>query len=242
MIDLEQFRSLPMFLQDQILNDTFDRFYGNLVAIDRDYGDISLQNLIAEERERAIAARMNSKPRSVPMYHTDGNSVVMDSNAKIKTYTGKDVADIFILACRENGFCYYPLRGKNWNQKNVRQLYLFVKGREAYSAYARFDIDEIVMSPFTIPMYNLLSDISPIVPIASVTQIALKISNVKTENLPSDFVSVASANTYWCLRDQYNNPIIDPGTNKEKKEIRLKSIFSQKGGAFRGSSPNIDIL
>ena len=240
-MNIEQFKSLPTFLQDQILSDTFDTFQGKQISSDREYGDISLQNLINEERCPAIAARMTSKPLWISKYEIIDDNIVMNRNVIPKTYTGQDIADIFINSCRKNGFCYYPIKAKQWKKNGIKQIYLFVKNDNRYSAYARFDIDEVIASSFDISMYNTLIDISPTVSIASEAQIALKISNVKTENLPSDFVGIASASKYWFIEDKNGEKIIDPKTKKPKTEIRLQSIYC-KGGAFSGSSPNIEIL
>ena len=164
----------------------------------------SLCDIVKQNRHLAIAARMTSKP--LQWYYRTLDTKGNITCSELKAYTGADVAQIFVESVQKNKFCYYPLTG-NWKDTGVQQLVLFVKTKGTYMPYARFHIDDIV--PNTQMTANQLSTLVDITPALNCKHKSLlKISEVETENLPSNFLGLRSGKDLYEVAFKGSSPNI----------------------------------
>ena len=125
----------------------------------------------------------------VPFVQCTLNSQGQIEKTGKRAYLGSEIADIFIESVRKNGFCYYPLTG-NWKDTRIKQLVLFVKD-EIYKPYARFKVTEILDSEdMSVEQLKTLTDITPVC--NSKYKSVLKISNVETTDLPTNYIGIRS--------------------------------------------------
>lgn len=143
----------------------------------------SYKQIIAQNREPAIAARMTSRPFTFNRCTVAANGSISYTNPT--KYNGKDIAQILIDSARQSTtpICY-PLTGGDWSKiKNIRQLYLLVSGK----AIARFEVDSI--KPCTQLTVNELRAYTDPTPILHCTfKSVAYIKNVTTNGLPQDFL------------------------------------------------------
>lgn len=152
----------------------------------------SIQTLHEENRLGAIGSRMTSKPLLINQYDNNlemtGESFWLDGSA---------ICNMFINSCKQNpdGFTYYPLSSLIPKDDKVKQLRLFVKDKSRYECKAVFDIlERIETSEITYQQAKYVKD--PSIIKACRYNMLLKIGNVCTENLPSDYLSKAGESVY----------------------------------------------
>lgn len=155
----------------------------------------SLQTIVAENRQIAIGARMTSRPITLSQFERqEGKTVAVGSS---KRYSGKDIADIYVQSVKMHGKSYYPIAG-DWINTGVSQLILFVKDSnlKKYIPYARFGISHFLTTMET-EQFDCLTDITPFC--FSTYKTVLEITNVETQNLPSDFIGNNSSLSIYDL-------------------------------------------
>lgn len=120
MISFKKFEELNSRLKGVVLQDTFLELETGIRQ------KHSLNTIALQDRSLAVGCRMIAS----------GSMLVAGKNL-----TGKDIADIFVDAVRQDGYAYYPLT-VDWSTPEVEQLVLFVKNsiKNKYEPYVRFKI------------------------------------------------------------------------------------------------------
>ncbi len=152
--------------------------------------DFSFQAIIREGRKPALAARMTSKVLVFQRARLGQDGLI--SIEGTQRYSGQNIADIFVNSVRTSSYTFYPITGTLPTQGGLEQLILFVKGKEKYEPYARFNITDIkYITAITNSMASTLVDVTPIFNMHYTS--VLKIENVVTNNLPQNYLGNASA-------------------------------------------------
>lgn len=185
-----EFSEQPRLVQQCILKATFEEFETGKIQ------QHSLQTILRQNRMLSVGCRMLGR-----------GTVTVNG----KSLTGKDIADIYVESVRRYGTSYYPLTG-DWTKTDVKQLVLFVKKSNKYLPYARFAIEEVILSDAQPDDFNQHCTETDFMKNGGFRyKTILKISDVQTTDLPESFIGVRSG------MDIYES-------------------------AFHGSSPNIFIL
>ena len=179
---MEEFEKLTPGVRSRIIADSLARANG-------ESSKHSFDDIVSQNRHLAIAARMTSKPQQWEQVSVDENGNVKGTG-KIQAYTGIDIAEIFVESVKQNGYAYYPLTG-DWRKTGVDQLVLFVKAKDGYVPYARFEIEDIELNT-VLSAKHILSLIDATPALACKHKSVLKIFNVQTENLPVSYLGLRS--------------------------------------------------
>jgi len=164
-----EFSEQPRLVQQFILKDTFKELTTGEKQLH------SLQTILNQNRMLAVGCRMLGR----------GGVTI---NGKI--FTGKDIADVYVNSVLNYGFSYYPLTG-DWTKTDVKQLVLFVKNSNKYVPYARFAIDEVILSDTQPNDFNQHCTEADFLNGFKYKTI-LKISEVQITDLPKSFIGVKS--------------------------------------------------
>ena len=152
--------------------------------------DFSFQTIIREGRKPALAARMASKVLVFQRAGLGQNGLSLIGGTQ--RYSGQNIADVFINSVRAHSYTFYPITGTLPVQAGLKYLILFVKDKDRYQPYARFDIIDIkYTNSITASMASTLIDVTPIFNMRYHS--VLKIENVVTTNLPQNYLGNASA-------------------------------------------------
>lgn len=182
MFSIEEFNKLPATCRSTITESTINQENSKI----RQHH--SIPSIIEDNRHLAIASRMVRKPVEFIQYKLNSNDEL--ETGKTLAYLGSQIADIFIESVERNGYCYYPISG-NWEDIGVKQLVLFVKNDSIYKPYARFSIDEVIRCEnMAIKELKTITDITPVC--NSKYKSILKISNVETSDLPTNYIGIRS--------------------------------------------------
>jgi hypothetical protein len=206
MFNFSQFEKLSKGARDEITEETLQE------AANGSPQPHSIQTIIAQNRDIAIAARMTSKPMLFKRFRASEDGILF-TEGDTKSYSGADIANIFVDSCKKFGSSYYPIAG-DWRDLSVRQLILFVKddGAKKYRAYARFEVASIrpgsTMSKAE--MANLV-DVSVLAHCTYKSILEIRLIDTSVDGLPEDFLGNRSG----------------------------KSVYDV---AFLGSSPNILVI
>ena len=182
MFSIEEFNKLPATCRATITENTINQ------ENNKTRQHHSIPSIVEDNRHLAIASRMIRKPVEFTTYKLNSKDE-LEALGTI-AYLGSQIADIFIESVHKNSFCYYPLTG-NWEDTGVKQLVLFVKTDGIYKPYARFSVDKVIKRDnMTIEELKTLTDITPVC--NSNYKSILKISNVETTNLPTNYIGIRS--------------------------------------------------
>ena len=175
MLTYEALKSMSPSLRETINRCNYDEACG--IEVSHSYKQILEQN-----REPAIAARMTSRPLAFNRCTVATNGSI--SYAAPTKYSGADIANIIIESAKQSAkpLCY-PLTGGNWSKINIKQLYLFVNKK----AVARFEVDSIkTCTQLTTDELIAYTDPTPV--LHCTFKSVAYIKNVTTDNLPQDFI------------------------------------------------------
>lgn len=183
MFNYEDLILLTKEAQKEILTQTF-----NQILDSQKTQPHSLQNIISENREISIAARMSSKPLNFKCYSIIDNKITNTGEEKI--YTGKDIANIFIDSLKKYGETFYPITG-SITKLIVKHLILFVKSEDKYIPYCQFNIEEAInTSSLSLDQAKSIVDPNPIM--NSRYKTLLRINQLKVKNLPTTYLGNTS--------------------------------------------------
>lgn len=136
----------------------------------------SMQSIIAESRQLGLACRMLGK----------GMTIING-----KSYTGKEIADVFVNSVITNGSIYYPVTGV-WTKTPVKCITLFVKDdTKTYQPYAKFHIADVIKTSTPPANFNSLCVIPDFLT-GFTYQSLLLLDDVQTTNLPTNYLGVTS--------------------------------------------------
>lgn len=174
MLILDDLKTMSPSIRNAVDSDNYDEALGKQV-------NNSYSQILKQEREPAILARMTGKPLQFTQITILDDGLIRMGEPKI--YTGSDIADIIISSVQKSKEICYPLTGSSWCNKIVKQLYLLVKGK----VVARFDVKRIEpRKELTIEEKLAYTDATVICNCRHLS-VAI-ISNPKTDNLPQDFL------------------------------------------------------
>lgn len=181
MFTIDEFNNLPALCRATITEATINQENSKTKQ------HHSISSIIEGDRHLAVSSRMTRIPVEFTQCTLNSKNEIEEVGKR--AYLGSEIADIFIESVRKNGFCYYPLTG-NWKATGIKQLVLFVKD-EIYKPYARFQVTEILDSEdMSVEQLKTLTDITPIC--NSKYKSVLKISNVETTDLPTNYIGIRS--------------------------------------------------
>lgn len=170
----------------------------------------SFQTIKAEGRKPALAMRMTSKPIEWEQAEIEGNK--LKGTGKKKSYSGKEIADIYIKSVKKNGYTFFPVTGTLPSKKGIEQIILFVKelvNEQKYLPYARFEvIDFINSNKMTKSEYSTLTDVTPLFGENTKYSILLKIESVVVTGLAENYLGNASAEGIYEKAFKGASPII----------------------------------
>lgn len=173
MVTFDELKKMSAGVRETINKASYDEATGV-------YTNHSYSQIIKQEREPAIAARMLSKPKAFPKCSLNNNgSITMAPSPTI--YDAKAIVKIFVDSVTQNGQAPYPLTG-DWSKTLVKQLYLFISG----TAVARFTIKSVQKGQ--IPLSDFQNLLDPTIVLHMTYKSYAIITDVKTNNLPQDFI------------------------------------------------------
>ena len=125
-MNYDDFRNLPKNVRDIVIQQTFLNANGKATKH-------AIQNIIVEEREKSIAARMWNGVKKITKFEFQNKNIFPVGSEKL---SGRNIADIYIESVKKNGFAWYPMTGTSWIDAGVKQIILFIKENEKYIPYA----------------------------------------------------------------------------------------------------------
>lgn len=176
-----EFKGLPKNVRDKVIEETFLNANGQNTKH-------AICDIVAGGREKAIGARMWNGKKEITKFEFQNGNIVPVGSEELE---GEDVAKIYINSVKKNGCAWYPVTGTSWAEAGVKQIVLFVKREGKYVPYARFDIEKIEKK-VQMDSSQIATLIDPSVIFAMRYKCILKLTNVKTDDLPKNYLGLSS--------------------------------------------------
>ena len=169
----------------------------------------SYQTLLKENRAFSVGVRMSSSDRLFDQHKLQAGKLTPTGN--LVSYSGSQIADIFVNSVRQNHTCWFPLSGDFSNVFGLKYLYLFSKiaytNTRKYIPFARFTISSVLKQE-ELTEQQLKTFTDPTLIAYCNFKSVFEITDVKTNDLPQDYLGNASATSVYARAFRGQNPYV----------------------------------